>query len=189
MSLYAPVDREEVARSGWVFVSFLVGAPLLQLIFWWQVYFSPDTLVQAWGPATVLGLVLTWLTYRRSVRLVALGLHPYVRRGRRLPVKNIVASVVMLVAICWAWVLVACALSTLPGTRVQDRAFTVAVVEHCTRKCSGCDTRVRFSDWPDGGDPRVCARALDPRVGEKLVVRGRFGDRVRFLQGIGRAGS
>ncbi len=177
------MSRAEVSRSGWLFASFLIGPMALLVIFWWQVYLTFDAVMKVLPVAISLGSVFGWLMYRRSVWLVARGLHPYFSISQRLPLKNVVAGFLGVILTTWGWGLVLLALVVLPSTDIQKRSFTISEVKDCTRKCLGCPTQVELSNWVGADHVNFCAEGLSfrPRVGEQVQIRGRFADIVQYV--------
>lgn len=165
-------------------VPFLIGPMTIPFVLWWQVYFTFEALMKVWPLAVPVGSVLGWLMYKRSARLVALGLHPYFSHRGHIPRKNILVLYLAMIFVTWGWALVFLALVVLPATPIEERSFKISEVNECTRKCFGCPTQVEFSNWVGANGVRFCADVLDPRprVGEQLLVRGRFAHLVQYVR-------
>lgn len=170
-------------------VPFLCGPMVLPLVFWWQVYLTFDAVMTVLPAALSLGAMLSWLIYRRALRLVAHGLHPYFSANRPMPRKDVVAMCMGLILVSWGWALVVLTLVVLPAKEVEKRSFTISEVKDCTRKCQGCLTQIELSNWVGAAHARLCADALGsrPRVGQRLFVRGKFSDLVQYVQEVERA--
>jgi hypothetical protein len=188
MSFTSPTTVREVKCTGWVLAPFLIGPMALPLIFWWQVYVTFDAFMKVWPVAVPLGSVAGWLMHKRSLRLVALGLHPHFSSTRRVPRRNVFALFLGMILITWGWAVVLLALVVLSPEETQERSFTISKVKDCTRKCQGCSTQVEFSNWVGASRARFCARSLAPRprVGEQLIIRGRFTDLVQYVREVER---
>ena len=190
MSLLSPTSRPELSRSGWFLVAFLSGPMVLLFVFWWEMYLTFDAIVKVIPVAVLLGSGLSWMLYRRAVRLIELGLHPYVARGKNLQRKHVLAMVLGTILATWGWTLVVVALALLHDTQIAEKIFTISEVKDCTRKCLGCPTQLAFSDWVGADQAHFCADGLNPRprVGERVLIRGRYTDLVQQVLALTQAG-
>jgi hypothetical protein len=184
MSLISPNNAREVGRSGWLIVPLFIIPMIVTTAFWRQVYVTVEAVMKTLPFALTFGLLFGLWVYRRSARLVKLGLHPYFNRSGGIPMKNTVAVFAGMILIVWVWSLMVVAGLVFISTTTERRIFQVSAVEDCNRKCNGCPTRVKFSNWIGTSGAQFCAEDIAPRphVGSRLAVRGTFNELIQYVQ-------
>ena len=187
MNTISPSTKAEAAKSGWIFCFAFITPFVLMLTTWWSVYFTAEAHLLATAIATILSIPVTYLTFRRTSRLMALGLHPHYRSGVRVPLKHKRFTYLGLWAILFAWTLALTGMSIrMAGPSTTERSFVVSQTEVCTRKCLGCSNQVALTDWNGYPSARLCVDGVAPqlRAGDRLVVRGHFSEFVIFIRGL-----
>jgi hypothetical protein len=189
MSLLAPSSRADVTAGNWAIGASFLCPIVLGLVFFWDVFFTPDAHRVAMVTATLLVIPVTVMLIRRAYRLAESGLHPSFQTADQMKKRQKLAAGLGVWALLYGWALLFMGLA-LPFTAASEkRSFVVSEVIQCARRCLGCEQQLRLRDWPGRHYAKLCADHLGPGLqsGESLTMRGRFSDLALYIDALERA--
>ncbi len=189
MSLLFPDTPAEVAKGNWGLALFLIAPLVVIMALWWRLYFSFAGLLLAFQLAVVVAIPLATVGWIRARKLVALGLHLYFPRGRKVQWRVLFVIYLGAVTILYAWFLVVFAIELLAHPN-QKSTHLVLSSKPCTRACMGCSHTIKLAAWPGESFSSMCATSgrESLQIGERLIFEGRASPRAIYVAELARGG-
>ena len=189
MKRFFPTPNATFAQSGWPFLAFFALPVISLALFFRSTFPSAQAHWWAFSVATLLSVPASVWLFRRTNRLVKLGLHPHYSELHPMPSRDRLYAWLGVFLGCYSWTLaVVMALVWLPLHPMSEQAFDVAETRQCIRKCFGCYHEAKLSSWPGLNFGSICVESFVPLVqaGERLVVSGRFSPFGVYVQSLRR---